>query len=121
VMPGSAVTHPTAATSRAATAPAHNAAAGRAATDQASTDRATIAFPAPGRAAADGGAGRAGRPPVVVPRLAGGDLFSRHTRSYAAENSGQQITILQAGCTTAEELDTGPLRTAGARMCISLV
>jgi hypothetical protein len=57
----------------------------------------------------------------VVPRLAGGDLFGRHTRSYAAENSGQQITILQAGCTTAEDLDADPLRAAGARLSVSMI
>jgi hypothetical protein len=62
-----------------------------------------------------------GTAPAVVPRLAGSDLFSRHTRSYAAENSGQQITILQAGCTTAEDLDTGPLRAAGARLSVSMI
>ena len=57
----------------------------------------------------------------MVPRLARGDLFGRHTRSYAAENSGQQITILQAGCTTAEDLDADPLRAAGARLSVSMI
>jgi hypothetical protein len=57
----------------------------------------------------------------VVPRLARGDLFGRHTRSYAAENSGQQITILHAGCTTAEDLDVEPLRAAGARLSVSMI
>jgi hypothetical protein len=73
------------------------------------------------RAGPASAAGRTGAPPAVVPRLAGGDLFGRHTRSYAAENSGQRITILQAGCTTAEDLDTGPLRAAGARLSISMI
>jgi len=57
----------------------------------------------------------------MVPRLAGGDLFGRHTRSYAAENSGQQITILQAGCTTAEDLGTDALRAAGARLNVGMI
>jgi SAM-dependent methyltransferase len=117
--------NPTAATGRAATAPAHTAAADRATTDRATTDRATtdratITLPASGNAKV-GSAGRAGTPPTVVQRLAGSDLFSRHTRSYAAEHSGQQITILQAGCTTAEDLDTGPLSAAGARLSISMI
>ena len=56
-----------------------------------------------------------------APRLAGGDLFARHTRSYAAENSGQQITILQAGCTTAEDLGAEALRAAGAKLSISMI
>jgi len=124
-VPGSAATDPTAATDRAATdrattAPAHPAATDRAATDRAATDRVTIALPASGSGTA-GGAGRIGTPPAVAPRLAGGDLFSRHTRSYAAENSGQQITILQAGCTTAEDLDIGPLSAAGVRLGISMI
>ena len=79
-------------------------------------------IPAPAdRAGAASAAHRTGTPHAVVPRLAGGDLFGRHTRSYAAENSGQQITILQAGCTTAEDLDTEPLSAAGARLSISMV
>jgi SAM-dependent methyltransferase len=57
----------------------------------------------------------------VAPRLAGGDLFARHTRSYAAENSGQQITILQAGCTTTEDLGADALRRAGARLTVSMI
>jgi hypothetical protein len=57
----------------------------------------------------------------VVPRLARGDLFGRHTRSYAAENSGQQIAILHAGCTTAEDLGVDALRAAGARLNVSMI
>ena len=57
----------------------------------------------------------------MVPRLARGDLFGRHTRSYAAEHSGQRITILHAGCTTAEDLDTDALRAAGARLNVSMI
>jgi hypothetical protein len=72
-------------------------------------------------AARAGAADRTGTAPAVVPRLAGGELFGRHVRSYAAENSGQQITILQAGCTTAEDLGVDPLRAAGARLSVSMV
>jgi SAM-dependent methyltransferase len=56
-----------------------------------------------------------------VPRLARGELFGRHTRSYAAENSGQPITILHAGCTTAEDLGVDALRAAGATVSIAMV
>jgi SAM-dependent methyltransferase len=56
-----------------------------------------------------------------VPRLAGGDLFGRHTRSYAAEQSGEQVTILQAGCTTAEDLGVDALRRAGAQLNVSMI
>lgn len=49
------------------------------------------------------------------------DLFGRHIRSYAAENSGQRIAILQAGCTTAEDLNTDALRAAGARLAVSMI
>jgi SAM-dependent methyltransferase len=82
-----------------------------AATSRAATER-TVAASA---------AHRTGAPAAVVPRLARGDLFGRHTRSYTAENSGQQITILQAGCTTAEDLDVEPLRAAGARLSVSMI
>jgi hypothetical protein len=74
-----------------------------------------------GHAAIGGTAGRTETAPAVVRRLAGGDLFARHTRSYAAEHSGQQITILEAGCTTAEDLGTGPLRAAGALLSVSMI
>ena len=49
------------------------------------------------------------------------DLFGRHTRSYAAENSGQRIAILQAGCTMAEDLGTDALRAAGVRLAVSMI
>jgi hypothetical protein len=82
---------------------------------------ATTGRPATDRTAAASVADWTGAPTAVVPRLAGEDLFARHTRSYAAENSGQQIMILQAGCTTAEDLDTGPLSAAGARLSVSMI
>jgi len=122
---------PTATTGRTSTPPARTTAADRAAGDRATaardatgrdaTDRATIALPAVGHAVIGGAADRAGTAPAVTPRLAGGDLFARHTRSYAAEHSGQQITILEAGCTTAGDLDVEPLRAAGALLSVSMI
>ncbi|HET7243608.1 MAG TPA: methyltransferase domain-containing protein [Streptosporangiaceae bacterium] len=111
VIPGPPVPAPTAATDSGVTA---HAPPGRA-----SADRATPVISA--ATARPSAAGRAGTAPAVVPRLAGGELFGRHVRSYAAENSGQQITILQAGCTTAEDLGVDPLRAAGARLSVSMV
>ena len=67
------------------------------------------------------GAARAGSAALAAPRLAGDDLFGRHIRSYAAERSGQQIAILQAGCTTAEDLGIEALSAAGARLSISMI
>jgi Methyltransferase domain len=113
VIPGPPGPGPTAATDRATTAPAPG---GRAAAAPA-----TAASTATGQTASAGATGRAGTAPAVVPRLAGEGLFARHTRSYAAENSGQQITILQAGCTTAEDLGADPLRAAGARLSVSMI
>jgi len=110
VIPGPPIPAPTAATDRAAGSPRAAPAPG------APTDGA-----AAGRTAPASAAGRPMPPAAVVPRLAGGDLFGRHTRSYAAENSGQQITILQAGCTTAEDLGVDPLRAAGARLSVSMI
>ncbi len=123
VIPGPGSLDHAAAADRAATAPAR---ADRTTGDRTTGDRATIDRVATDRATSErtvpaSAAGRAGTSPAVVPRLAGGDLFGRHTRSYAAENSGQQTTILQAGCTTAEDLDTGPLRAAGARLGVSMI
>jgi Methyltransferase domain len=97
----------------------------RAATQHAAPDRATAGrdvtrSAAPEDATRAGTAGRAA-PLPVVPRLARDDLFGRHIRSYAAECTGQQITILQAGCTTAEDLGTDALRAAGARLTVAAI
>jgi len=110
----------------------------RATSDRATPDSATPGLPAPNHPAADppipsitiglpstavpgSTADQAAAPTPVVPRLAGEDLFGRHVRSYAAEHSGQPITILQAGCTTAEDLGIDALRAAGARLTVSMV
>jgi hypothetical protein len=96
------------------------AAPGRDTADPASLPTAATGGAAPDLAARADTAGRAA-PPPVVPRPARGDLFGRHFRSYTAESSGQQVAILQAGCTTAEDLGTDALRAAGARLNVSMV
>jgi SAM-dependent methyltransferase len=50
------------------------------------------------------------------------DLFARYTRDYVAGRGGQQVMILEAGCTTAgDDLGVGELREAGADIVISLI
>jgi SAM-dependent methyltransferase len=50
------------------------------------------------------------------------DLFARYTRDYVSGREGQQITVLQAGCTTADgDLGIGTLRAAGADVAVSLI
>jgi len=50
------------------------------------------------------------------------DLFARYTRDYVTGRDGQQVMILQAGCTTAEtDLDVGVLRDKGADITVSLI
>jgi len=72
--------------------------------------------------AADSTAGTAtAGPGAPAARPAGSELFARLTRSYVAANSGQQVTILNAGCTTAEDLSTDALTAAGARLSISMI
>ncbi len=107
--------------------PSAHSEAARAATDRFVSER-VVLLPAANsdpaaaeRAAPASTASRAGTSAPVVPRLAGGDLFGRHTRSYAAEHSGQQVTILQAGCTTAEDLGVDALRRAGAQLNVSMI
>ena len=52
----------------------------------------------------------------------GDDLFARYTRDYVTERFGQQIMILQAGCTTAgTDLEVGSLRAEGADISVSLI
>jgi Methyltransferase domain len=62
--------------------------------------------------------------PDQVPRsvLAGVGLFARYTRDYVTGHDGHQITILQAGCTTADgDLGVSVLREAGADIVVSLI
>ena len=49
-------------------------------------------------------------------------LFARYTRDYVTGHDGHQITILQAGCTTADgDLGVSVLREAGADVAVSLI
>jgi hypothetical protein len=49
-------------------------------------------------------------------------LFARYTRDYVTARDGQQVTILQAGCTTADDdLGVGGLREAGGDIVVSLI
>jgi SAM-dependent methyltransferase len=59
--------------------------------------------------------------PVTDSRPAA-DLFARYTRDYVAGRAGQQVMILEAGCTTAgDDLGVGELREAGADIVVSLI
>jgi hypothetical protein len=52
----------------------------------------------------------------------GADLLARYTRDYVTGREGQQVTILLAGCTTADgDLGVGVLRAAGADIVVSLI
>jgi SAM-dependent methyltransferase len=60
------------------------------------------------------------RAPRPAPAETG--LFARYTRDYVTGHDGHQITILQAGCTTADgDLGVGVLREAGADVAVSLI
>jgi SAM-dependent methyltransferase len=60
------------------------------------------------------------RPPRPAPAETG--LFARYTRDYVTGHDGHQITILQAGCTTADgDLGVSVLREAGADVAVSLI
>jgi len=48
-------------------------------------------------------------------------LFARHARAYITDCDGRQATILQAGATTASDLDAGALRASGYDVTISLI
>jgi hypothetical protein len=75
-------------------------------------------------AAREAAATEAAPAPDPVPRSAPDDagLFARYTRDYVTGRDGQQIMILQAGCTTADgDLGVGALREAGADIVVSLI
>ena len=76
--------------------------------------------PAPTEAAAEEAAAAPDRAPPSAPAEVG--LFTRYTRDYVTGHNGHQITILQAGCTTADsDLGVGVLREAGADIAVSLI
>src|SRR5262249_60951832 len=61
-------------------------------------------------------AGFPGPPPAEV------GWFDRYPRDYVTGHDGQQITILQAGCTTADgDLGVSALQEAGADIAVSLI
>ena len=58
----------------------------------------------------------------MPPAPADDGLFVRYTRDYVTGHDGQQIMILQAGCTTAgSDLGVGVLREEGADIAVSLI
>jgi Methyltransferase domain len=60
------------------------------------------------------------RAPRPAPAETG--LFARYTRDYVTGHDGHQITILQAGCTTADgDLGVSVLREAAADIAVSLI
>ncbi len=62
----------------------------------------------------------AGGRPERVPADAG--LFARYIRDYVTGRAGQQVMILQAGCTTADgDTGAGVLRAAEADIVVSLI
>ena len=96
-------------------ATAETAPPGTAATEAAAKE----AAPAP-EAAAKEAAPAPDRVPGPAPAEAG--LFARYTRDYITGHDGHQITILQAGCTTAGgDLGVSVLREAGADIVVSLI
>lgn len=87
-------------------------------------DAAAADAAAPGTAAAEAAAPDAAAAPDRVPRSAPAEvgLFARYTRDYVTGHDGHQITILQAGCTTADgDLGVSVLREAGADVVVSLI
>jgi hypothetical protein len=101
-----------------------------AANDAAAPDAAATAETAPSgtaakeAAATEAAATEAAAAPDRVPRSAPAEvgLFARYTRDYVTGHDGHQITILQAGCTTADgDLGVSVLREAGADVVVSLI
>jgi SAM-dependent methyltransferase len=89
------------------------------ATDAGATDAGTREAGAT-EAAAIEAAAAPDRAPRPAPAETG--LFARYTRDYVTGHDGHQITILQAGCTTADgDLGVSVLRNAGADIAVSLI
>jgi Methyltransferase domain len=89
------------------------------------SDTAATAETAPsGTAATMADATEAAPAPDRVPESAQAQagLFARYIRDYVTGHDGHQITILQAGCTTAGgDLGVSALREAGADIAVSLI
>jgi SAM-dependent methyltransferase len=112
---------------RAERAPAEQTMTERAPAERAPAGRTTAGRTTTKGAEAEGnGAGPAAAPAAptapVTDRRPAADLFARYTRDYVIGRAGQQVMILEAGCTTAEDdLGVGELRQAGADIVVSLI
>jgi SAM-dependent methyltransferase len=112
---------------RAERAPAEQTMTERAPAERAPAGRTTAGRTATKGAEAEGnGAGPAAAPAAptapVTDRRPAADLFARYTRDYVIGRAGQQVMILEAGCTTAgDDLGVGELRQAGADIVVSLI
>jgi hypothetical protein len=105
---------------RTGAAPTSDAPAADAAAAEAGAKDAAV----PGSGATETEATEAAAAPDLAPRPApaGAGLFARYTRDYVTGHDGHQITILQAGCTTADgDLGVSVLREAGADIAVSLI
>ena len=115
---------------RTGAAPTNNAATaeagakGVAVSDPAATEANTTEADATQAGTTEAGATEAAAAPGRAPRPAPAEtgLFARYTRDYVTGHDGHQITILQAGCTTADgDLGVSVLREAGADIAVSLI
>ena len=130
---GPAATEPTASDTAATTeasSPGIAATAEAAAVEDATSGTAAIAETSPAGTAATvqtspvgSAAAEAAPAPDAMPSApADAGLFVRYTRDYVTGHDGQQIMILQAGCTTAGgDLGVGVLREEGADIAVSLI
>jgi hypothetical protein len=101
------------------TAATETGATDTAATETGATDAGTREAGAT-EAAAMEAAAAPDRAPRPAPAETG--LFARYTRDYVTGHDGHQITILQAGCTTADgDLGVSVLRESGADIAVSLI
>ena len=99
---------------------ANEAGANEAGANEAGAAPDRVPRPAPATEAGDEAAAAPDRVPRSAP--AGAGLFARYTRDYVTGHDGHQITILQAGCTTADgDLGVSVLREAGADIAVSLI
>ncbi|HSS90955.1 MAG TPA: class I SAM-dependent methyltransferase [Streptosporangiaceae bacterium] len=106
------------------TAATEAGAKGAAVSDTAATETGATDAGATEAGATEAAAMEAAAAPDRAPRPAPAEtgLFARYTRDYVTGHDGHQITILQAGCTTADgDLGVSVLREAGADIAVSLI
>jgi SAM-dependent methyltransferase len=122
---GAAVSDPAATEAGTTQADTTEASATEAGTTEADTTEAgTTKAGATEAAATEAGTTEAAAAPDRVPRPAPAEtgLFARYTRDYVTGHDGHQITILQAGYTTADgDLGVSVMREAGADVAVSLI